>query len=198
VGFLFVALQVNNIQWGEVPLRHAAAARTLTELAAPLIIGLCAIYPGGKWTLGGKIAGFAVLVLVVVFLIFYVVSDTPKTEYDRWLAWGSIVPAGLGLLMLVGSYQNNVSGLRLIGWICVWELASGVVGSWLLLVVKAPGERIVLEAPPGGKKVLVTIPAGGRAEVRFPAQGGVAVTASTGATADFEKADATVKAVGDA
>jgi hypothetical protein len=71
VGFLFVALQVNDIQWGEVPLRHAAAARTLIELAAPLIIGLCALYPGGKWTLGGKIAGFAVLLSVVVFLILY-------------------------------------------------------------------------------------------------------------------------------
>lgn len=143
LALLFVAFQVNAVRWGKVPLRQAAAARSLVETSAPLIIGLCALYPGGRWTLGGKIAGCMGLGSVLVFLILYLLSvrdnTVTVTRYDHWLALGAVTTAGFSLAMLYSSLPNiDDSDLRRIGWICVWELVLGVVGAWLVLAVEAP------------------------------------------------------------
>ncbi|BBZ44828.1 hypothetical protein [Mycobacterium parmense] len=144
LALLFVAFQVNALRWGKVPLRQAGAARSLVETSAPLIIGLCALYPGGRWTLGGKVAGCMGLGSVLVFLIFYLRSVMGKTitPYDHWLACGAVTTAGFSSAMLYSSLPNiDDSDLRRIGWICIWELVLGVVGAWVVLAVKAPDDE---------------------------------------------------------
>jgi hypothetical protein len=142
LALLFVALQVSQIQWSLVPLRHAAAVRSLLELASPLIIGLCALYPGGRWWLGAVIASCAGLASVILYLAIYIFQrrrGDKLTTYDHQQALGgSTVTPAIYVLMLVGSYLNDDFGLHLVGGLCIWGTIAGVVQSWLLLTVKAP------------------------------------------------------------
>jgi hypothetical protein len=202
LALLFVALQVSQIPWDEVPLRRAAAVRSLIELASPLIVGLFALYPGGWWWLGALVAGCAGLASVIWYLIMYILlrrQGYKMTWYDQQQAiGGSSVTPTIYVLMLVGSYLNNDFGLHLVGWLCIWGTTAGVVQSWLLLTVKAPpgakpevtparrfvvsglpDGRFVVSGLPGGQTVEATVPPGGKAEVRSMPDGGVCVSNPT-------------------
>jgi hypothetical protein len=148
---LFVALQVGADKWRGFPLRHLAAVRNLVELGTPLTVGLFALHPGGTWWLGGYFAGSFGLATTLMYVFVYIRelhSHSPMTWYEHFQGiGGSILPPIFYVLLLIGSCHNDNFGLRLVGWLCIWALMSGLSQSWLLLIVRKPDPTAASQIP---------------------------------------------------
>lgn len=140
LALLFVALQVGASRWDKLLLRHLAAVRNLIELATPLAVGFFALYPGGRWWLGGIIAAILGLVFGIIYIVVFFVErcrGVPMTWYEPFQAYGGVVLPNLYYgLLLYGSVRNDDLGIHIVGWLCIWALMSGLSQSWLLLMAK--------------------------------------------------------------
>lgn len=139
LALLFVALQVGADKWRTVPLRRTAAARNLIELASPLAVGLFAIYPGGRWWLGGIIAATVGLAGVIAYAVRYRRASKPQPRYERaqYRLGTPLLPILYGTL-LIFSILNTDLGLKVVGWAAIWALMSGITQTFFLLVSDTP------------------------------------------------------------
>lgn len=80
---IFVGLSVSS-HWAASNVRVAAAARSLSEAAAPLLVSLFAEIPGNRWWIGAVAAGAAGLIAITVYQYFYITeSDTERPCHER-------------------------------------------------------------------------------------------------------------------
>ncbi|WP_433598961.1 hypothetical protein ACQPXH_25130 [Nocardia sp. CA-135953] len=159
---LFVGLQLGHGRWFDDPRRKLAAESALTELAAPLFVGLIAVIPGNPWRLGAVIVGCVGISvqarswhghLRTFSQPQYDVKYRAPGSFDKsqaWLGWLSFaVYAGLivggfhrvtwwpnGRTAPVFGFVTQDFGLYLIASLCIWLVMSGVTEAWALLVAK--------------------------------------------------------------